>query len=132
MKITIDNKNIGKKVKLISNSSGAGNVRVGQYYYIVSFNGTNQVYLSSIKKGPQINYVYLKDIEFVPSTIEEINEEIDTLEVKLISLKDRIEWLKENNEKEFNEEVFKAWQVMKRLGINDIGAAKDIVAILNS
>lgn len=132
MKITKDNKNIGKKVKLISNSSGNGNVKIGEYYYIFSFNGVSQVYLSSIKNGTSLSYVYLNDLEPAPVTTKEINEEIDMLEAKLVSLRDKIEWLKENDEKEFDEEVFKAWQVMKRLGVNDIGAAKDIVAILNS
>lgn len=126
----------GTKVKIISNSSGHGHP-LGS---IVSLRNnvtsrTTQLYADT----PTGGWFAWNDIETVPITIEEFEDQkeaarklIRETEVEIESINKKIEYLKENNLKLFDEDEFKAFSTLKTLedtNLNTLDKAKKIASL---
>lgn len=82
-------------------------------------------------------WVYDYELESISTNAESIAESIEYLEKEkeeidsnISILKTKLEFLTTQNIKDFNEEEFKAYLVLKELGIDDFAKAKNIVKIL--
>jgi hypothetical protein len=75
-------------------------------------------------------WVYIHEIELLVETIENIQLSIEEKEKELESLKLKLEFINKYGLKCYNAEEFKAYEILKVLGIDDIEKAKKIVEIL--
>lgn len=70
-------------------------------------------------------------LEFINQCINEISAEISKKQTEVDILKLKVEFINNFSLKSFREDEFKAYQVLKELGIDDIEKAKKIVSILS-
>jgi hypothetical protein len=84
-------------------------------------------YISSImrKIGTHGNSIYLNNLILVGVTVKDMQEEIKSLQqdkkdidTEIKELKDKIAFVKEKGIKEFNEDVFKNWRILKEINAN--------------
>jgi hypothetical protein len=63
-------------------------------------------------------------------TAESIQQEILKKEAEIANLNTQLDFIKEVGEDNYNDDDFKAYQILKEIGITDIHKAKAIVRIL--
>lgn len=121
---------IGTKVKVIKYGDGH-TLTVGVVYYIKSYSG-GWYRLSSTKDGPIIGNCIKEDcLSLFPVTKEELIEERESLKEKIEDLEIKIAFIDESGEKEYSEELEKAYRIMKLLKLGGLQEAKEIVKILS-
>jgi hypothetical protein len=83
--------------------------------------------------GPSENYGYVYFYEIAPlsSTAEEITEEIKRKEDELTELKSKLAFINKIGSDKFDDDEFKAFQILETIGISDIQKAREIVRILS-
>lgn len=115
---------VGKKVKLISNTSNE-NPYVGRKLTIMqTTKGSSKVNpTSSIRVEETSSYYYYRDFDWKPeNTIEDFEKEIKELESEkniinseIESIRIKVEFMKDNKLKDFDEDTFKAFAILKEL-----------------
>lgn len=132
---------VGKTVKLVSDngSVAAMQSRTNTRFKVksVNFGSPMYIYVEGIP-----NYFFHTELEIAdPATTEELNDEIkfinseiSSYKEKISELKLKIKFMKENNLKEFDEDQFKVFSVLKALNENssDIEKAKIISELIKS
>lgn len=129
---------VGRTVKIKSLSTGHNYGSVGSKFKIECFIGWNGS--NVILKNNQGAYIGLNEIEILPQTIEELQNEklendkliADLIEEKNI-IDNKIAFLQENNLEEYDEELFKITEVLKKLddgSLTGIERAKAIADII--
>jgi len=107
-----------------------------------SYNGAIASYSMQINSLDGQPYCYnctVYDYELAPSVInmetieteiKEAKEKIEELKTRIQDCEDKKKFLTEQGIEEFSDEEFKAYQVLKVMGIDDINKAKQITKIL--
>ena len=131
---------IGKKMRVINMGGGHNYGPVGTVFKATCANNINWGTPVYVQATPTGNSLYLNAVEFCSNSAEEINEEIKENEKRAAALlsendnlKLRLEFMKENGMKEFDEEVFKTFGVLKTLdqqGLTNLERAKIIAKII--
>jgi hypothetical protein len=104
---------IGKKIKVKSNLSGHG-ILLGTIGIIEKVQGS-QVYL---KGNP--SWLDNRDFEIIPITREEIQKNILSLQEKVKSEQEKLQFMSDNNVDEFDETQYKVFRTLATLDNKDI------------
>jgi hypothetical protein len=122
-----------QKIKIVSNTCGHAAV-VGAVYTI------RQQYMNGAIPGYYLTengaWVNETDIRPCPATRDEINKDMADLNAQVEALQAKIDFMDELNTDEYNEEEFKAFQVLKivegKKSMSLSAKAKAIAAIFNN
>jgi len=129
----------GKRVKLIKAPAGKTNSEnryIGtDEIFVISSQNTSYNYAWYIRNeaGATMGWVYEYEMKFVPESREEIQNELKELEIKANILKEKINWLDETGNTEFDDNEFKVYQTLKLLekdGISIVEKSKAIAALI--
>jgi len=97
--------------------------------------GTANAWNVLFSTNPNNYCVYELEMKACPLTVDDMKEEERELNDKLTEVREKIDFCIENKLKEYNDEVFRVWQIVKELKGNyksDITKAEAIVEIINS
>ena len=135
-----------RKVKCIKRGSGFGG-SIGATYYIKGpsgasggFTHTPKILLSLTPNGGAVGgWAYLSEFEFCSLTPASLTADIKDLKTQMTDLKELIavktetlQFMKDHNLKETEEDLIKTFRIMKKLKLGTIEDAKEIVKILNN
>lgn len=128
---------IGKSIRIIGCTSGHNYGAVGSIVKIYCWNNNNGGY---VQINQNYSSIMLADMEILPQTIAELLEEkelndkaIAGLQQDKLDIDSKIAFMKENNVDEYDEELYKVTQVLKKLddgSLTGIERAKAIASII--
>lgn len=126
--------NFKKGDALVYATNMGSNLTTGVTYYFVRWanKASQQIYVSSAPTGGSNYYAYLGEFESPNVTLVDIEKSIQELTEQIELLEQRKAFMKETKVTLFNNDEFKAYQILKELNLGDIKQAKAIVKILNS
>lgn len=91
----------------------------------------NKAYwVSSVKGATHIGYIYEFEISSCLMKKDEIEAEITRKEEEIKDLKEKLDFINSSGGDTFNEDEYKAQQVLKLMGFDDIKKAKELIRIL--
>jgi hypothetical protein len=145
---------IGESYEILKTPEGyatsnfSGTERTSMSKFIVKVTGVDNSHTTSYRvsmthrDGKDYNgdgWVYEYELKAQLSTSEDLKnqiieneEEISDLNIKNNLLKTKLEFMETQGIENYSDEDFKAYLVLKELGIDDFAKAKNIVKILNS
>jgi hypothetical protein len=132
----------------VGSSNFTGTEKTATSKFIVKVNGVDNSHSNSYRvsmthrDGKDYNggdgWVYEYELKALLSTSEDLKnqiieneEEISDLNIKNNLLKTKLEFMETQGIENYSDEDFKAYLVLKELGIDDFAKAKNIVKILN-
>jgi hypothetical protein len=124
----------GDKVKIIGCKAGHG-FEIGEVVTVVTVRtNSNQITAEDSKDNCRRWTVYTEDYTPYAMTEEQLLKEIKELELQIEEFKLRVQFIKENNLKEFNEDEFKVYHILKTVSSdkNDMTKAQEIVKLYYS
>lgn len=107
--VEISKKIVGKKVKIVQNTANH-HQPIGSIGTVLTASGG----YVRLKEFPSLNF-YAADVELCPATREEIEKEISSLQDKIKSEQEKLDFMTENKLNEFDETQFKVFQTLKTL-----------------
>lgn len=126
----------GKKIKMIQNLGGqfpAGSTHsCGSYGPNCYISGSNIYFMNS--GGAAVNLL-LSYFEGFAESKEDLEKEVLGLEAQVALTKDKIAYLEETKQTDFDNTEFKVWRTLKiinKKGVNDLDKAKAIATLINN
>ncbi len=125
----------GQKCKIAKTTVGGSNYvgSVGSLVTIIS-----DPYLYSGKTAYQVSqpystsngFLFEDELESLSLTKKELNLQIEKLQTEIEEVKNKLSFLEKTGLDEFDDDEFKAFEILKVIGIDDIQKARQIVKLL--
>lgn len=120
-----------KEIGCCGKASSCNNTPKGTKLVITTpYHSAVDSYNISLPNGVGTGWVYDYEIELDITTKEQLTKELREICLQLEDTRAKLEFLNAQGLDEFDSEEFKAYQVLKVLGIDDVKKAKEIVRLL--
>jgi hypothetical protein len=112
---------VGKKVKLINGpcskpNSNNGYIGNGNAYIVAScYSSKDKSWYITDLCGTSSGWVYEWEMDSYKLGIKELEQELSETQIKLDTIKSKIDWINETGSDEFSEDEFKVHQTLKLL-----------------